>query len=167
MYELAWECRVKEDWENALGDWGQDAPGRLCRRGQQKILERWVFRRWIICRTRSTAFNFPFVVFEGEDPDFLVRNGNRVIGVEIAEACLPTEQAQWTQEAKEDETSNFTITRENDLADPERSTRVREMVASILEQKSKRSSQQCDELLLYLTTSDTSFETAETLLEWL
>jgi hypothetical protein len=90
------------DLDAKLQCWGATAPPRLERRGRQKELEAWSLNRLLSAEEFRRGLEYPLEVREGERPDFLIKSGDRLFGIEVTELVDENEQELETLHAKMD-----------------------------------------------------------------
>ncbi len=144
--------------DEKLKDWGASAPHRLERRGRQKELERFCLRLLLLHQNRNGLLEFPLVVEESENPDFVMSGPKIRVGIEVVEACDPRGQAEWTEFAKRKERSENDDWRHNNLMDPSRRLKFLNLVQTAIDAKIKKCSANVDALLVYSNTGLDSFE---------
>jgi len=140
-----------------LETWGAKAPPRLERRGNQKDLDRFVLRLFLLKVENEKVFGFPLEVYEDENPDFVIVGEKSKVGVEITEACDPDEQSEWTRDARLVEQSGQPLVRSVDLMEPNRGNKLRDIVQRSVDRKTNKVSDDCSALVIYLNTSSAGY----------
>lgn len=104
--------------------------------------------------------DFPITVMKGENPDFMVLAGCKMVGIEIVTGCDKDEQISWTERAKQERKTDEISGKIINLEDPRRPRLFSDIINTTIEKKCKKCSSCCDELLIYTNTHTDSFEDA-------
>ena len=156
-YQLEFTAQNKGELEEKLLTWGKVAPERDKRRGKQTPLERFILNRFLICQLKSLGLVFPITVMKGENPDFMILAGNKMVGIEVVEGCDQLEQQNWTKWHKEAGDNVRSI----NLMNPDRPRLFSKIINDTIAKKCDKASLHCDDLLIYSNTDSDSFEDAD------